>query len=162
LKEPVRGKLQALVRQYVEHRLSVGRSSADEAAVQRKHDEIQAMHRAMQTLVGEAVDGGTPVVVPLVNTFNALTSKHVARLAAERDRLPGSIVLLLFLAAMMSMEVVGRQQGTAQAWRPTSTIGFAVLVCMVVWVTLDLNQPERGWITVSQEPLERLLKGMDK
>src|SRR6516162_4212566 len=44
LKEPVRGKLQALVRQYVEHRLSVGQFFMDEAALQRKLDEIQEMH----------------------------------------------------------------------------------------------------------------------
>ena len=31
---------------------------------------------------------------------------------------------------------------------------------MVLWVTLDLNDPQRGWISVSQEPLERLLKAM--
>ena len=162
LREPVRGKLQASVRQYAEHRLSVGHFSMDEAALQRKLDEIQEMHSHMQSLVEEAVDGGTPVVVPLVNTFNALTSNHAARLAAGRDRLPGSIVLLLFLAAVLSMGVVGRQQGAGQAWRPASTIGFAALVCMVVWVILDLNQPDRGWITVSQEPLQRLLKSMDK
>lgn len=35
-------------------------------------------------------------------------------------------------------------------------------IVMVVWVTLDLNQPQRGWITVSQGPLERLLLGMKK
>jgi hypothetical protein len=163
LKEPVRGKLQALVRQYVEHRLSVAHFSiTDEAALQGKLDKSHEMHGQMQSLVGEAVDGGTPMVVPLVNTLNALTSSHAARLAAARDRLPVSIVLLLFLAAVLSMEVVGRQQGAAQAWRPGSSIGFAVLVCMVVWVTLDLNQPQRGWIAVSQEPLQRLLKGIEK
>jgi hypothetical protein len=162
LKEPVRGKLQALVRKYLEHRLPVGHFSMDEAALQRKLDEIQEMHHQMQLRVGEAVDGGTPVVVPLVNTFNALTSSHAARLAAGRDRLPGVIVLLLFLAAVLSMAVVGKQQGAAKAWRPGSSMGFAVLVCMVVWVTLDLDQPDHGWIAVSQEPLQRLLKGMEK
>ena len=40
--------------------------------------------------------------------------------------------------------------------------GFVVLVGLVVWVTLDLNQPHRGVITVSQEPLQRLLEGMGK
>jgi hypothetical protein len=116
----------------------------------------------MQSLVGEAVDGGTPVVVPLVNTFNELTSSHAARLASGRDRLPGIIVLLLFLAAVVSMAVGGKQQGAANAWRPGSSMGFPVLVCVVVWVTLDLNQPDRGWINVSQEPLQRLLKGTER
>jgi hypothetical protein len=43
-----------------------------------------------------------------------------------------------------------------------AAIGFTVLVCLVLWVILDLNQPQRGWITVSQEPLQQLLKGMEK
>jgi hypothetical protein len=160
LKEPVRGKLQGVVRRYVEHRLALASSVADEATFQQKLDEIQEMHGQMQTLVGKAVDEGTPVVVPLVNTLNAVTSSHAARLMAVRDRLPGSIVLLLFLGAVVSVALIGRQQGASAEWHPGTTVGFAVLVCMVVWVTLDLNQPQRGLITVSQEPLQRLLAGM--
>jgi hypothetical protein len=156
LKEPVRGKLQALVRQYAEHRLALAQGPADEATLQHRLAEVQEMHGRMQAMVGEAVDGGTPVAIPLVNTLNALTSNHAARLAALRDRLPGSIVLLLLLAAVTSLAVVGEQR------QHGSTIGFVVLVGMVVWVTLDLNQPERGFIRVSQEPLQRLLSGMGK
>src|SRR5262249_20242544 len=92
LKEPVRGELQAVVRRYVVHRLEMASSS--EATLQQYLDEVPAMHGQMQTLVGKAVDEGTPVVVPLVNTLNVLTSSHAARLMAVRDRLPGSIVLL--------------------------------------------------------------------
>ena len=116
----------------------------------------------MQLLVEEAVDRGTPVVVPLVNTLNEVTSSHAARRAAVRDRLPLGVVLLLVLAAVLSMALMGWQQGASRAWRAGATIGFTALVRMIVWVTLDLNQPQRGWITVSQEPLQRLLKGMGK
>ena len=162
LKEPVRGKLQSVVRQYVELRLSLATPALNEATLQRGLAESQEMHNRMQALVGEAVDGGTPVAIPLVNTLNALTSSHAARLAAVRDRLPASIVFLLLLAAVLSMELVGRQQGIARERRHGPTIGFVVVVCMVVWVTLDLNEPRRGTITVSQEPLQRLLAGMGK
>ena len=79
-----------------------------------------------------------------------------------RDRLPESIVLLLLLAAIVSVAEVGRHQGTIGEYRHGATIGFIVLVAMVVWVTLDLNQPNRGFITVSQEPLQRLLSSMEK
>jgi hypothetical protein len=37
-----------------------------------------------------------------------------------------------------------------------------VLVSFAVYVTLDLNQPERGLIRVSQEPIQRLLSSMIK
>ncbi len=39
-------------------------------------------------------------------------------------------------------------------------IAFVVLVSLAIWVILDLNQPHRGWI--SQEPMQRLLSGMEK
>jgi hypothetical protein len=162
LKEPVRGRLQAVVRQYVEHRLMLTRSVGDEASLQRLLGEIHAMHRQMEALVKEAVDEGTPVVVPLVNTLNALTSAHASRLAAMRDRVPPSVVLLLVLAAIISMVLMGWQQGLSGEWHPVAAVGFTVLVCMVLWITLDLNQPQHGWITVSQEPLQQLLQGMEK
>ena len=162
IKEPPRGRLQAAVRRYVEHRLALPKTIVDEASLQRSLDEIREMHGQMQALVQEAVDGGTPVVVPLVNTLNALTSSHAARLAALRDRLPPGVVLLLVVAAVLCMIVIGWQQGASSERHPAAALGFTVLVCMVVWVTLDLNQPQRGWITISQEPLEQLLKGMEK
>jgi hypothetical protein len=162
VREPVRGKLQTRVRQYVEHRLLLTQTTGDEATLQRQLGEIQAMHRQMESLVKEAVDEGTPVVVPLVNTMNALTSAHASRLSAMRDRVPPSVVLLLVLAAIISMVLRGWQQGMSKEWHPAAAIGFTTLVCLVLWVTLDLNQPQRGWITVSQEPLQQLLKGMEK
>lgn len=162
LKEPVRGQLQTVVREYVEHRLGIAAGVPDEAALQAKLLQVQDMQNQMQALVASALEQGTPIAVPLVNTLNALTSSHVARLAAVRDRLPGSVVLLFLLAAVVSMAVVGRQQGTTGEHRHGATAGFIVLVCMVVWVTLDLNQPNRGFIKVSQEPLQRLLAGMAK
>lgn len=162
LPEPARGKLQAAVRQYAEHRLAAARAVSDEATLEQRLAEVQAMHNRMQALVGAGVDAGTPLAMPLVNTFNALTSSHAARLAAARDRLPGSIVAVLLFAAVISMAVVGRQHGAAGERAHGASVGFIVLVSMVVWVTLDLNQPQRGMITVSQEPLQRLLAGMGK
>jgi hypothetical protein len=160
LKDPVRGKIQEVMRRYVEHRLSMVSSSVDEESMERSLDEVRQMHDAMQSLVSEAVDGGTPVVVPLVNTLNELTSSHATCLAAVRDRLPASVVALLVLASIAAMVLTGRHPGVSGGPRLGAAIGFATLVSMVVWVTLDLNQPESGLITVSQEPLRRLLSGM--
>lgn len=160
LKEPIRAKLQRLLHEYVEHRLALAAQKPTEAMLNQALADYQAMHNHMQALVGEAVDAGTPIAVPLVNTFNELTSSHASRLAAGRDRLPPSIVALMFLAAVISTALVGRQQGFAAESRPVATLAFIALVCMVVWVILDLNQPARGMITVSQEPLQRLLAGM--
>jgi hypothetical protein len=160
--EPTRRKLQDEVRAYAEQRLALAKTWRDEALLPIRLGEVQEMQNRMQALVQEAVDKGTPIAIPLVNTLNEVTSSHAARLAATRDRLPVSIVLLLFLAAIGTMALVGRQQGLSGERYLGAMILFVALVSMVVWVTLDLNQPQRGLITVSQEPLERLLSGMGR
>ena len=162
LDEPVRSKLQAVIRGYVKQWLELARGDLDAATLQAKLAEIQTTHGQMQTLVGEALRAGTPIATPLVNTLNEVTSSHAARLAAVRDRLPPSIVGLLVLASLLALALVGRQQGLAGKRDLVATVGFVVLVSLVVWVTLDLNQPYRGAITVSQEPLQRLLGEMGK
>ena len=162
LDEPERGKLKSILREYVKRRLAIANPATDETALQQYLDEVQNMHTQMQLLIDDSVRKGTPVVEPLVETFNDVTSNHAARLASLRDRLPSSVVVLLFLAAMLSMAPQGWQQGQAHTLCPFSTVAFTILISMVVWVTLDLNQPQRGLITVSQEPLERLLMGMEK
>jgi hypothetical protein len=144
----------------VKHRLTLAKERLGESQLQTVLAESQEMQNQMQTLVEAALNEGTPVAVPLVNTLNEVTSSHAARLSAVRDRLPPSVVILLCLAAIVSMLLVGVQQGTAGERPLGATLGLIVLVSMIVWVTLDLNQPHRGLITVSQEPLERLLAGM--
>jgi hypothetical protein len=118
------------------------------------------MHSEMQQLVREAVMQRSPVTIPLTNTLNELMSSHAARLAAVHHHLPFSIVSLLGLAAIVSMLVVGIEQGAVGERNLVAVNTYLLLVCMIVWVILDLDQPGRGAITVSQEPLERLLTTM--
>jgi hypothetical protein len=51
LNEPVRGKLQALLRAYIERRLALAQSHLHEAAFQEKLGEIQRLQDRMQALV---------------------------------------------------------------------------------------------------------------
>ena len=76
--------------------------------------------------------------------------------------LPLSIVLLLFLSAIVAMVQIGMQHGTLNEREVTTGVGFVILVCLCVWVTLDLNQPQSGMITVSQEPMQRLLSSLSQ
>lgn len=154
--EPIRGRLRKEVREYLEARLSLAATNYDEEKFRQFLSEVDASHDRVTKLVQEAVDGGTPVVVPLVNTLNGLTSSHASRLSAVRDRLPASVVALLVSVAVFALLLTGRQQGQSGEWRPDATLVFTVLVGLVIWVILDLNEPQRGLIVVSQEPLQRL------
>jgi hypothetical protein len=160
LDEPVRGQLQHLIHRYLERRVLLGHAHGKEAALVRELPVFSRMHAEMQALVREAVIQKSPVTIPLVNNLNEVTSSHAARLAAVHHRVPWSILLLLGVAAIASMLIVGTEQGAAGERSLAPTLIFILLVSLVSLVTLDLNQPGTGAITVSQEPLERLLMTM--
>jgi len=71
-----------------------------------------------------------------------------------------SVVLLLLISAVVSSMLVGREQGASDKADVAGTVSFIVLASFAVYVILDLNQPEHGLITVSQEPIQRLLSSM--
>ena len=116
----------------------------------------------MTEFVAEAVNGGTLIAVPLTNALNEVRGMSATRVAAIENRLHSAIVILLFMAAFFSMVMIGREQGFEGKMELAGPLGLVVLITMVVYVILDLNQPARGLITVSQEPLQRLLSSMGK
>jgi len=160
LKEPLRTKLQTVIREYTKLRSELTGRRIDEATVESALGQMRLMQDQMTALVDQALVAGTPIAVSLTNTLNGVTSNHAARLAAVRDRLPTSVVCLLLMSAVFSSMLVGREQGTSDKADLAGTICFIVLASFVVYVILDLNQPERGLITVNQEPIERLLSSM--
>lgn len=159
LEPPVRGKLQYVIREYAKLRLAAARGS--EIELNADLARFDQMQNSMIDLVAEAIRGGTPIAMPLTNTLNALTSSQASHLAAVRDHLPGGIVLLLFLAAIISVALLGRRQGY-DTTPHMGILSYILLITLVVFITLDLNQTSRGLITVSQEPLERLIRSMEQ
>ncbi len=162
LKEPQRARLQAVVRDYAQRKLAVARGATSEDALQQALRDVQEMHTKMTDIVDEAIGEGTPIAVSLTDTLNGVTSNNALWLAAYRDRLPWSIVLLLFFAAVVPAFLMGQQQGVSQRPHLSGTLSFFLLVTLVTYVTLDLNQPGSGLIRVSQESLERLVASMSK
>lgn len=156
LNEPTRGQLKTELRRYVDHLIASRRPNFTEAELQQTLAETARMHNEMQSLIKRSVDEGTPIAVSLVNTFNDVTSNHEARLAALRNQLPASIVVLLCLSAVVAMIQIGMQHGTLDERELATGIGFILVVSLCIWITLDLNQPLTGTITVSHEPMLRL------
>jgi len=161
LKEPTRSRLQTVIREYAQHKRDASRNLRTEQDIDKELHWYQQAHGRMTVLVSEALVDGTPIAVSLANTLNNVTSTDATRLAAYRDRLPWIIVLLLFVGAIVPTFLMGLQQAPSTRPHVSGTICFLLMVTMVVFVTLDLNQPQRGTITVSQEPLQRLTQTME-
>lgn len=160
LKEPTRTKLQGVIKQYAELRLSLTRKRASAAEFENALSRIQQAHAQMTELVAQALSEGTPIAVPLTNTLNDVSSKHAARVAAVNDRLPATVAILLIVSAIVTTMLIGREQGATGSPEVAGTLTFILLVSLAIYVIFDLNQPQRGLTRVSQEPIERLISSM--
>jgi hypothetical protein len=74
LREPVRTKLQTVIREYLVLRVELARKPVDLAALEEFVRRSQQMQAQMTDLTAQAINEGTPVAVSLINTLNALTS----------------------------------------------------------------------------------------
>jgi hypothetical protein len=162
LKEPVRTKLRTVIHDYTSLRVDLAKHPYDETRFENALIQFRQMHDQMVELVAQAVENGTPIAVSLTNSLNAVSSSHAARLAAIKDRLPTIIVVLLLLSAASSAMLVGRGQGVANEADMAGTVCFILVVSFIIFAILDLNQPDRSLITVSQEPVQRLLSTMSE
>ena len=162
LKEPTRTQLRSVIRDYTELRADLPRKRITDPVMEDALKRFATMQSKMTDLVAQALRDGTPIAVSLTNTLNEVTSNHASRLAAIRDRLPDSVMALLWVASIITTLLIGREQGLAAATETAGTICFILLVTFAVYTTLDLNQPDRGLITISQEPMVRLLDSMPK
>lgn len=159
--EPVRTPLRDVIREYTRFRVELGKlSSPTHEDITRALARFDALHGRMTELVGQAITAGTPIALSLTNTLNDVTSNQATRLAALRDRIPPVAVLLLAVTAALAAGLVGREQGAAANASLAGTVVFILIVALTVYVTLDLNHPTRGFIRISQEPMERQLASM--
>jgi hypothetical protein len=161
LKEPVRSQLHDVIRDYAKHRFDLVEAHTSEAELQAALKEVAAMQNRMTELVRQALDAGdTATATPIVTTLNGVTSMHASRLSTYRDVLPGSVVVLLFVASIAAIALLGLHDGTEPMGHLKSDAIFIVLIVCCVYVTLDLNQAHRGMIQVSQEPMVKLIESM--
>jgi len=156
LDESEREPLMALIRKYVDLRLNAANEAIDYAKLANVIKDSRDLHNEMQAIVVLAARKDAPAAVPLVNTFNDVTSAHAARYAALRDHLPGSIVVLLVVSALVSVFLVGSKERSLRRGAFGPTLCFVGLVSVCIGITLDLNEPQRGWIRVDQEPFRQL------
>ncbi|HUO03681.1 MAG TPA: hypothetical protein VMU16_00660 [Candidatus Binataceae bacterium] len=163
LDEPVRSKLQNVIRAYAALRLKAARDTQlDQPGLEALLVQFQHMQDQMTELVGEALRAGTPIAVPLTSTLNQVASVAAERVGAIENRLPAGVAMLLFVSALVAAMLVGREQGFEEKTELPATLSFILLVTLAVYVTLDLNQPQRGLVTVSQAPIERLVSSMNQ
>lgn len=156
-----RDDIRALLRSYVDARLEAVRSG--QVAEQILGSEnIQGQLWSAATSVG--LQHPDSIVVGLfVQSLNEVIDLHAKRVTAGlRNRIPGPIWLALLTIATLSLGVMGYHSGLVGTSRSLAIIVVAVTFSAVIALVADLDRPQEGTLTVSQQALIDLRQSMNR
>ena len=158
LPQPDQTKVVTLLREYVANRLKYYAAGTDPeklAEVNQRADQLQA------DLWSQAMDAinKDPHSIPaglFISSLNEVIDLNMKRNIARQNHVPGAVLLLLFLVAILSMGIVGFGCGIGD-WRNLSvTVTMCLIITLVILVIMDLDRPRRGYIRISQQSMVQL------
>ena len=157
LPEPHRGDVSKLLRQYVDARLPKDLESRNMEELVQNVSVLS--ERLLDQLWVHAVEvakkNPTPVVALFLSALNETIDLHAKRLAQLQNRVPESVLLLLYLFAIVAVLITGYGYGLRPQSCVLPTVAIVVIVSASLYVIVDLDRPQ-GLINVSQESMIRL------
>jgi len=88
-----------------------------------------------------------------IQTLNEMIDNQEKRLTAGRNRVPNIVLLALYGIAIVAGAFTGYGSGL-EARRPRLPVYLTgILVSSVILLIQDLDRPNTGFITVSQQPM---------
>ena len=85
--------------------------------------------------------------------LNEMIDNHGKRLAALQNFIPPIVLLMLSVMAAVACGFAGYASGLDPLRTRLPVFITAFLVCGVIFVVLDLDRPNVGFIIISQQPL---------
>ena len=156
-----RDEIRALLRSYVDARLEAVRSGrvAEEIL---KSEDIQGRLWSAATAV--ALQHPDSIIVGLfVESLNEVIDLHAKRVTAGlRNRIPGAIWAALLTIATLSLAAMGYHGGLVGTIRSLTVIVVAVTFSAVIALIADLDRPQEGTLTVSQQALVDVRQSMNQ
>ena len=155
LPEPASSQSRELLKEYVPLRIGTT-DTEDLAANLVRSDEI--LGELWSIAEGLAKDEpGSDVLALYIDSLNETIDMDTSRvIAALYARVPDTVLLLLFVGSALALGMVGFSAGLTRRRSPLTTIVMAVVLGAVVTLIVDIDRPQGGTLTVSQQPIIEL------
>ena len=159
--EPGRSELRQLLLDYALTRVMSTASFESQNVKKIMARTLEAKSKLWPATVRMVQDSSAnPMKVSIVRAMNKVYDMHALRLRGVYDYLPGVVLLMLVFIAAASLAVAGFNAGltgSMNRWRMTT---FTVVLAAVMFIIIDFDVPQRGFIGVSQDPLVDVIDEM--
>ncbi|MCG6862999.1 MAG: hypothetical protein LJE70_17245 [Chromatiaceae bacterium] len=159
--EPGRSELRQGLLDYARTRLVYKDlfGEAQREAVDRSLEAQSRLWPAAERAVQGDVPG--PIQAFILQAVNEVLDTNTVRLAVINDRIPGTVFGVLLLVAAVSLGVAAHNiglNGTINRWRMSA---FSLILAALMLVILDFDRGQHGFIRVSLQPLELVIKDLE-
>ena len=153
-----------LLRQYVANRLEFYNAGIDAARLQAANDQAAQLQGQLWGIAtaASAQDNRSLSTSLFVQSLNDTIDLQATRLAATRNIVPETVVLLLLTVAIAMAAIVGYNSGLSNRRHLFAGVMLIVLITLIVWILIDLDRPARGLILVSQQSMIDLQDSLNK
>jgi len=153
-----------LFRRYVGNRMAAYDESEGSAAQQHANEQVANLQKALWQLAQQAAQKN-PSVVPtgqFITSLNEVFDLQAKRDAAQNNHVPESVLMLLFLIAVLAVRLVGYGCGLGIHRQFGAMVTVALAISMVILIIIDLDRPSHGLIRVSQQNMIDLSHSLDE
>jgi Protein of unknown function (DUF4239) len=159
LPEPMRTEVTNLLREYVDVRLEGVQQPGKLEQAMSKSEELH--ERLWAQAVALTEKDRSPIAALFVASLNEMIDLHATRvMAGLRSRIPGVIWIVLYVLALLAMEMIGYHAGLANSRRSIAAVALIIGFSLVLFLIADLDRPGQGMLRVSQESMLDLRKSM--
>jgi hypothetical protein len=162
LPEPVRTRsLQRLVR-YTDTSIRLSHSVPTSTEAHQAVADGQKLQRELWGLAGQALADAPVASAPrlYVETLNEMIDMQTTRVAALNNRVPGPVLAVEVIFAAVALGLLAFY--LAILGRSVLPVLLAAgLICLLLFVTFDLDRPTRGLIRIPATPLTSLRASME-
>lgn len=161
--EPERTELRKALLEYAKTRVvPAGTAVTNEQLQKTVEGTLQALSKIWPTteqMVKSKPAG--PVEVSIVQSINEVIDMHTKRLAVNFDRLPGIVLLMLLFIASAAVAVTGLNAGLSGRMNRLGLTLLILVLSFVMLIITDFDRPIRGFVQVSQQSLEHVIRDME-
>lgn len=162
LPEPYRTETDRLLRAYVQLRLDLIRAGSTEAALAvtiPRSDAVQAALWAQATALAAVLPQPVPTGL-FIQSLNETIDLQQTRISAATNHVPVQVFALLAVVAMLASGFTAYSGGLAGSRSIGADLIASVLIVSMIVTIFDLDNPRRGFIQVSQQPILALAASM--
>lgn len=154
LAEPARSASLELLAGYADVAVDLGTQVPFTDRFEDDADEFGALQQQLWAQAGAAVAADPTGTAPrlYLESLNEMIDLHTDRMASLRNEVPTPVMLLQVGVSAIALGVLALYLTMLGRSLVTPVIAAAVLV-VILYVSFDLDRPERGFITVPVTPL---------